>query len=115
MNAQPATELPSLSDRLRNPEFRIAELIGQAELDRIVAALMPDDVTVTITKYFSGWVPNSYKFAKKGNCTTARVSVGGQFAYDVAIGHYDMKRSGGVGPEVVVTIAKAGQKRDRNI
>jgi hypothetical protein len=109
------TELPTLSERLNNPEFRIAELIGQAELDRIIAALTPDDVTVTITKYFSGWVPNSYRFAKKGNCTTARVSVAGQFAYDVVLGEYDMKRSGGTGPEVVVTIAKANQSRGRNV
>jgi hypothetical protein len=89
-----------------------ASTLDAATKSRILAALTTDDVTVTVTVHHDGFVPNSYRYAKTGNCTTTVITATGAVETP---GKYDMKRSGGKGADVVVTIAKAGQKRGRNV
>ena len=77
---------------------------------RILAALTPDDVQVTITDYHDGFVPNSYTFAVFGDCTTTVITAAGA---TVTKGQYNRRRSHGIGTRVVVTIARPEQKRGR--
>lgn len=105
-----------LVSRLRNEEFKIAQAIGDAEMDRIVAALADDDVRITVTVYHDGWVSNSSKTKMdKGRCATFCVSVAGDFQFDSSFGTYDRRRSFAQGPKHTIAIAKAGQKRGRYI
>lgn len=77
---------------------------------RILAALTPDDVQVTITDHHNGFVPTSYTFAVFGDCTTTVITAEGATS---AKGQYNRRRSHGIGTRVVVTIARPGQKRGR--
>jgi hypothetical protein len=79
---------------------------------RILRAIAPGDVKVVITEYLSGFVPNSYGYPKMGSSLTTGISNG----WISSTGDdYDMRRSGGKGPKIVVRIAKAGQKLGRCI
>lgn len=100
-----------------NTAATLADAVTAANLDaattrRILAALTADDVTVTVITRGDGWVPNSYRYAKTGCCTTTTITAAG---VSMTPGKYDMKRSGGQGADVVVCIAKPGQKRGRNV
>ena len=77
---------------------------------RILAALTPDDVQVTITDHHNGFVPTSYTFAVFGDCTTTVITAEGATSTK---GQYNRRRSHGIGTRVVVTIARPGQKRGR--
>ena len=77
---------------------------------RILAALTPDDVQVTITDHHNGFVPTSYTFAVFGDCTTTVITAAGATSTN---GQYNRRRSHGIGTRVVVTIARPGQKRGR--
>ena len=77
---------------------------------RILAALTPDDVQVTITDHHNGFVPTSYTFAVFGDCTTTVITAAGATSTK---GQYNRRRSHGIGTRVVVTIARPGQKRGR--
>jgi hypothetical protein len=105
MNAQ-TTTASTLADSVA------ASTLDANTRERIVNALTADDVTVTVTVHHDGFVPNSYRYAKTGNCTTTVITATG---VSTAPGKYDMKRSGGKGADVVVCIAKVGQKRGRNV
>jgi hypothetical protein len=105
MNAQTITALT------------LADVVSASTLDantrgRIVNALTADDVTVTVTVHHDGFVTNSYRWAKTGNCTTTVITATGAVETP---GKYDMKRSGGKGASVAICIAKVGQKRGRNV
>lgn len=89
-----------------------ASTLDAATKSRILAALTADDHVVFVTEHHDGFVPNSYKYAKTGKSTRTTIEAG---SVRVSPDRYDMKRSGGKGADVVVTIAKAGQKRGRNV
>jgi hypothetical protein len=105
MNAQ-TTTASTLADSVA------ASTLDANTRERIVNALTADDVTVAVTVHHNGFVPNSYRYAKTGNCTTTVITATG---VSTAPGKYDMKRSGGKGADIVVCIAKVGQKRGRNV
>ena len=114
LNATPATE--AATPATAAPEAApLAAAVQAADLApelalRILAALTPDDVQVTITDHHNGFVPTSYTFAVFGDCTTTVITAAGA---TVTKGQYNRRRSHGIGTRVVVTIARPGQKRGR--
>jgi hypothetical protein len=95
----------------------LADAVAAANLDatttrRILGALTPEDVTVTVTVHHSGWVPNAYRYAANGYCTTTTITTTG---VTETSGRYNMKRSGGKGADVAVLIAKPNQRRGRYV
>ena len=77
---------------------------------RILAALTPDDVKITVTEHHDGFVPMSYGYKTFGDCTTTVITAEGATSTEHK---YDRRRSNGVGAKIVVTIARPGQKRGR--
>lgn len=95
----------------------LADAVAAANLDatttrRIVGALTEDDMIVTVVEYHDAWVPNNYRYASRGYCTTTTITTTGVTTLS---GRYDMKRSNGKGATVVVNIAKPNQRRGRYI
>jgi hypothetical protein len=105
MNAQ-TTTASTLADSVA------ASTLDAATKSRILAALTADDNVVFVTEYHDGFVANSYNYAKTGKSTRTTIMAD---SVRVSPDRYDMKRSGGKGADVVVTIAKVGQKRGRNV
>ena len=104
LNATPATEAAPLAAAVQAAD--LAPELAQ----RILAALTPDDVQVTITDHHNGFVPTSYGYKTFGDCTTTVITAEGATS---AEHKYDRRRSNGIGAKVVVTIARPGQKRGR--
>ena len=107
MNA--ATANATADTLIRTLEF--ADICPQLKR-RILRAIAPGDVKVVITEYLSGFVPNSYRFQSPGSSLITSI---GEGWISAAGDDYDMRRSGGIGPKIVVRIAKAGQKLGRCI
>ena len=115
LNATPATEAAPFTPAPLAALTPLAAAVQAADLApelalRILAALTPDDVQVTITDHHNGFVPNSYTFAVFGDCTTTVITAEGATSTK---GQYNRRRSHGIGTRVVVTIARPGQKRGR--